>query len=679
MGNFTAYRPAWMRFFFSPSQRLLGVFLVFILLPGLFLGVFSLRILRQEEQLVRQRAKENLERIAQEIGFRLQSEFKSWEEIISLAAESESPPAEYQPEVFRQALEETGGGVFLYHVEGGFDSFPYGALLYRFGRHGILQPPAIQPTPEIEKAESLEIKQKDYPNAILAYRKLLESATAEQRAELLNRLARTLRKAGRLDEASDVYRELQELKTAWIGVLPADFIGRFELCDLAVESDKMTELADLSLELYGDLVRGKWLLDKSYYSYYSECCRSWCRESQVQEAEFNPIQMKEERKLALTQAAEEFMAEPRRILFGGKETYLCFWQTDPSAALLVSEDFLGSQWWPQIVSEQGKELESVLYNSDGHVLFGSESSEASPLAVVQDIMIDNLPWRIQIWPANPEVVQKEVRQRKSLFIAVLAFIGVLLIFGSYITVRIVKRELEISRMRADFVSTVSHEFRSPLTGIRHLGEMLLDNRVTDRTKQRGYYKMIVQESDRLTRLVENILDFSRMEEGRKEFRFRPLRTFAWLRELVKDFKAEIAAEGIDIVAGIPEDLPQISADKEALGSAVHNLLDNAVKYSPGEKTVWITVERKEGEIKIAVRDKGVGISEQDRKYIFDRFYRAKAEISKRVKGAGLGLSLVRYIVEAHSGRVECESRPGEGSTFSIHIPVEPGAEGGVDE
>jgi signal transduction histidine kinase len=679
MRNFSARRPVWMRFFFSPSQRLLGVFLIFILLPALFLGVFALRVLRQEKQLVRQRASESLERKALEIGFKLQSEFISWEEMISQAAESGNPlTTEYLPQVFRQAFEEAGGGVFLFHGEGGFDSFPSRALLYRFGSQGALKPPAIQPTSEIEKAEKLEIK-KDYPNAILAYSRLLKTSSTDMRPLLLQRLARTLGKSGRLDEAADVYRQLQELQSIWLGGLPADFIGRTALCDLASERGALSELAHFSLPLYHDLTEGKWLLDKSRYPYYSECCRSWCQESLIQTDEFIRLKKIEESKLSLTRAAENLIAEPGRILSIGTETFLCFWRTDPMASVILSESFLRSQWWPKIVSTGGEDIDAFLCSSDGHILFGSESSEVSPLTVVQDVWIDGTPWRLEVWPKNPEAVQKEVKQRQSLFLAVLIFIGTLLIFGSYITVRIVKRELEISRMRADFVSTVSHEFRSPLTGIRHLGEMLLDNRVTDRTKQRGYYKMIVQESDRLTRLVENILDFSRMEEGRKEFRFRPLRTSAWLRELVKDFKAEIAAEGIDVEAGIPEDLPQISADKEALGSAVHNLLDNAVKYSPGEKTVWITVERKEGEIKIAVRDKGVGISEQDRKYIFDRFYRAKAEISKRVKGAGLGLSLVRYIVEAHSGRVECESSPGEGSTFSIHIPVEPGAEGGVDE
>jgi signal transduction histidine kinase len=676
MRNFLARRPTWMRFFFNPSQRLVGVFLIFILLPGTFLGVFALRVLRQEEQLLKQRTKENLERIAKEIGSELESEFKSWDVSVGLAAESGILSTDFFPEVIRQALEEPGDGILLSRAKGDLSSFPSGALLFLLDSPSALRPPTSRPPAGLFEAESLEIKQKDYTRAILAYRNLLESAKTEIRAMLLQRLARTLRKAGRLGEAADTYGDLQGMDTVLIGGLPSDFIGRSELCALAAERGELAELGVLSLSLYRDLVGGMWLLDEPRYMYYSDRCRSWCRESQVQPGEFARLQMMEERKLSLTRAAKEFSIEPRRIRSDRNGTHLGFWRPDPFAAVVLSENYLRLRWWPQIISSQGEDLESVLYSSDGHVLFGSTAMENPPFAVVQNLRIDSMPWRIQVWPRNPEVIQRNIRQRQNLFLAILVFIGALLIFGSYITVRIVRRELEISRMRADFVSTVSHEFRSPLTGIRQLGEMLLDGRVIDRKKQSQYFKMIVQESDRLTRLVENILDFSRMEEGRKEYRFEPLNTSQWLLRLAADFEKEITTEGVVVEASIPEGLPTISADNQALGSAVHNLLDNAVKYSLGEKVVWLDAKTVGSEVRIAIHDKGVGISESDRKHIFDRFYRADSDITKRIKGAGLGLNLVWHIVTAHNGRVECESRVGEGSTFSIRIPALPTTDGG---
>ena len=155
----------------------------------------------------------------------------------------------------------------------------------------------------------------------------------------------------------------------------------------------------------------------------------------------------------------------------------------------------------------------------------------------------------------------------------------LLAFGGYFTIRTVQSELAVSQLKSDFISTVSHEFRSPLAGINQLGEMLRDGRVTDERRRREYYDMIVAETARLRRLVENILDFSRMEEGQKQYRLEPLDPSEWLRELTDDFRAQVAAAGFSIESSIPAELPAILGDREALSTAVHNLLDNAVKYS----------------------------------------------------------------------------------------------------
>lgn len=678
MRNFMVRRPAWLRFLFSPSQRLIGVFLVFILLPGMFLGVFALRALRQEGQLVKQDMRERLERVANEIGRDLTSEFQWWEEIVRLSAREETLDTDSFPEVIRKAFEQPGGGVLLSMSEEELKTFPSGALLYVFTNAPAPRILANSPPANFVDAESLEIEKKDYRSAVLAYRNLLDSADAEQRPMLLQRLARTLRKAGRLDEASGAYRDLQRFDTVWIGGLPSDLIARFELCSIAAERGNMAELATLAFAFYRDLTGGKWLLDRPRYLYYSDCCRGWCRESQVEVVEFNQLQMMEERRLVLSRAAEEILNEPRRILTGETETHLAFWHSNPFAAVVLSETLLELHWWPRIISSKEEDLNAALYTTDGHVLFGSPPIETPPFAVMHDVRIDDMHWLIQVWPSDPAAIHADMRQRQNLSMAILVFVAALLVFGSYITVRILRRELEIARMRADFVSTVSHEFRSPLTGIRQLGEMLLDGRTIDRKKQRRYFKLIVQESNRLTRLVENILDFSRMEEGRREYRFEPLNTSKWLQRLVADFEAEIAADGVAVETDIPEGLPLISADSEALGSAVHNLLENAVKYSPGVNEVWLDAKAAGGEVRIAIRDRGVGISESDRKHIFERFYRADGEISKRIKGAGLGLSLVRHIVTAHGGKVECKSKVGEGSTFSIRIPAVTITGGGCD-
>ncbi|MEO5567025.1 MAG: HAMP domain-containing sensor histidine kinase, partial [Gemmatimonadaceae bacterium] len=210
-----------------------------------------------------------------------------------------------------------------------------------------------------------------------------------------------------------------------------------------------------------------------------------------------------------------------------------------------------------------------------------------------------------------------------------------------------------------------HEFRSPLTGIRQLGEMLMRGRVPNEARRQEYYERITRESDRLARLVENLLDFARMEEGRRDYRFEPLDAVSWLRQAVADFESQRADSRVTVVAAIPDTLPPVVGDREALTCAVDNLLDNAIKYSPGCETIWLQAEASNSHMTISVRDEGVGIDDGDRKRVFDRFYRGHGDITRAVKGAGLGLSLVRHIIHAHGGKVWCESRPGAGTTFII--------------
>jgi signal transduction histidine kinase len=679
MRNCLGRRPVWLRFIFNPSQRFVGAFVLFILVPGAFLGVFALRVLRQEGQLFKQRTRERMEIAAKEIGRDLDSEFSRWEESVRLTVKEGTLDSDSLPEIIHEALGEPGGGVILSKSEVGYEAFPSHSLLYVPQNAPAPRTQSSQIPASLVKAESLEIEQKDYRGAILSYQRLLNSTDAELRPLLQQRLGRTLRKADRLDEADRAYQELLRLDTSWLGGLPSDLIAQAELCSLAAERKDRAQLADRAFYFFQNLTGGKWPLDKPRYLYYSDSCHSWFRESQAEINEFGKLQRIEKLKLSLTRAAEELLNEPKRILAVGDETHLAFWHSTPFTAVILSENFLKLHWWPKIISIQGEDVQASLHSTDGHVIFGSPPTETPPSAVMQDVRIGERPWLVQVWPGNPDAIQKDMKQRQTLFLAILVFVAALLIFGSYITVRIVRRELEIARLRADFVSTVSHEFRSPLTGIRHLGEMLLDDRAIDTTKQRQYSKLIVQESDRLTRLVENILDFSRMEDRKKEYWFEPLSPTPWLQSLAEDFEKEISADGVVVKTKIPDCLPKISADREALGNAVHNLLDNAVKYSTHEKVVWLDAEVCGREVKISVRDKGVGISELDRKHIFERFYRADSEISKRIKGAGLGLSLVRHIVTAHGGKVECESEAREGSTFSIRLPVVKKKEGDSDE
>jgi signal transduction histidine kinase len=310
--------------------------------------------------------------------------------------------------------------------------------------------------------------------------------------------------------------------------------------------------------------------------------------------------------------------------------------------------------------------------SNGDVLYGTPPGATvapaeATLVASRPVQEGSLSWRVDVRLLHPDAWSATLARRRAVFISMLVAVVALMGFGTYLTLRVMRREIEIARMKSDFVSAVSHEFRSPLTAIRQLGEMLMRGRVPNDARRQEYYERITRESDRLARVVENLLDFSRMEEGRKPYQLEPLDTSAWLGEVAARFEAQVSENGHHIVTDIPPRLPDVLADREALSSALDNLLDNAVKYSPASTTVWLDADARDGGVTIRVRDRGIGIAESDQPHIFDRFYRGTGEAARQVRGTGLGLSLVQHIVRAHGGRVTFESRPGEGTTFSVHL------------
>jgi signal transduction histidine kinase len=247
-------------------------------------------------------------------------------------------------------------------------------------------------------------------------------------------------------------------------------------------------------------------------------------------------------------------------------------------------------------------------------------------------------------------------------------VAVFLTAGAYFSVRAIRREIEVARMQSDFVSAVSHEFRSPLTSIRQLSELLDLGRVPSEERRATYYKTLVRETARLQRLVEGLLNFGRMEAGARSYRFERVDA-AWLaRAVATEFETQVAGAGRSIELNGPEAECVLKADPEALTVALRNLIDNALKYSPDEKRVWVDW-RSEGEfIAISVRDRGLGVPASERKAIFGKFVRGQAAAIANVKGSGVGLAMVRHIVAAHGGQIQVDSEPGQGSTFTMLLP-----------
>jgi two-component system phosphate regulon sensor histidine kinase PhoR len=206
--------------------------------------------------------------------------------------------------------------------------------------------------------------------------------------------------------------------------------------------------------------------------------------------------------------------------------------------------------------------------------------------------------------------------------------------------------------------------------MRQVSELLASGRVTNEDRRSAYYSLLTRESQRLQRLVESLLDFGRAEAGAGEYRRDPLDLAKLVRDTVSDFRDEAGERGFTIeLTGADSALP-VRGDAEALGRALWNLLDNAAKYSPECRTVWVSVAGERDRAAVAVRDGGTGIADGETETIFARFVRGASARATGAKGTGLGLAMVRHIARGHDGDVAVESEPGSGSTFTMSLPLE---------
>jgi two-component system, OmpR family, phosphate regulon sensor histidine kinase PhoR len=253
----------------------------------------------------------------------------------------------------------------------------------------------------------------------------------------------------------------------------------------------------------------------------------------------------------------------------------------------------------------------------------------------------------------------------------LILIGILLLVlaaAVWFVYRSVKKELELAQAKADFVSNVSHELRTPLALISMFAETLEMDRVKTEEKKKEYYSIISHESNRLGRIVNSILNFSKMEAGKRKFNFAEEDVNEVVVQVYQNYSYHLYNKGFDFEYEPGIDIPKIVIDREAVSEAIVNLLDNAVKYSNETKFIKMVIACENDFVFIEIQDKGIGISEEDQKKVFDKFYRVSSGLVHTTKGTGLGLSLVKQIMDAHKGEIDLKSKLGEGSSFKLLFP-----------
>jgi signal transduction histidine kinase len=608
--------------------------------PAVTLVWLGIQLLEQDRNLWKQRDLERRQTAADAVA-------RSLEQMLS---EAERWPAEHPiPE----------GALRVLVSSGQVDIDPPGRALWL---------PALSPMPEADSREFVEPEKLEFQGAaqraLIRYEELAHAPQMAVRAGALLRIARVYRSSGRTADALQPYRNLAAISDVSIDGVPADLLARRAICDLLNESGNKAGLAREATALESDFLGGHWILSRPDWEMTAGQIAKWTGHA---------LSVSTERK-ALSEAADWIWAESAQLRSSGRRVVASdvpvtiLWHMDEAKIAAVAVTPSRVEAWLKSATA-GVSGRFSLVTDSGQVLTSGAPASGSE-AVRRTGAETGLPWNVVVGPGDASIQSQDLATRRRLLSVGLGAIVLLLAGGSYMLWRVVQRELAVARLQTDFVSAVSHEFRTPLTSLRHITELLEENDGLPPERRQSFYAALGRSTERLHRLVESLLDFGRMELGRKPYDLRAADAAVIAAQVVADFGNEAAAQGFTIHLQVDETAPPLRADAAALSRALWNLLDNAVKYSEQEREVWVSVDVSSRGVVIAVRDHGLGIPHRERKEIFRKFIRGEKAKQLGIKGTGLGLAMVSHIVEAHGGTIELESEEGRGSTFRLVLPAQ---------
>jgi signal transduction histidine kinase len=684
-------------------RRVIAVFFGAIMLPSLILSSLGLRYIRQEEQRQEQILLRGLQGTLAGIAR------KTEEDLLDTITQSfESLFAETH---IIEGIEP----IRIYHylavhslIDQVFVMDQKGQLLFprsfrdQTGTKDILRELPKVTGQWIIRGEESEA-QGNYEEAINYFKSgLNDSKTAKGKLALLIRIARCQVKAGNTDGAIQTYRKvLIEDADRFMGEdVPYQIIATFQLARILDNQGNQKETFDLLFSLYGRMLDGFQRFGQQQYQYYLARVQEELKTHLNDAGSTAPALLD-----SLLKIEAAFLEEPVQNNFlksnivpgveveirlssePGKVRYT-FIDHAPDSSVLIAFRDLGSQnrgmriigarlSVPNMIKSVEESFGTSEIDENLNVVLLKESSSPSQSPLVNEIHIAEEPldllegnmqgFKLALVGVNDITIKDFTARGIRLYYALLVVIIIVIILGVLFIFYDISREQELTRMKSEFISNVTHEIKTPIATIRGLAENVSEGWVTSQEKQQHYFRLIASESEKLGHLVENTLDFSRIESGRKKYFLEYCSVQELIEKTIQRFRILTEGQEIDLSVHMGNNLPSVLLDKAAMEQALLNLLDNALKYSLQEKVIKVNVKEENDHLHISISDRGIGIDRKDRSRIFDKFYRSESGSGKKIAGSGIGLTLVKEIVESHGGNVTFESERNKGSTFIIQL------------
>jgi signal transduction histidine kinase len=669
----------------APLIKVLLVFIVGIILPTGFLVYMGILSIHSETLLLKKESQERVGKTAHVLRDQAQAAVaRALAPFENFAKGGDAKP----PSHVSMLLKIDGNNHLLYP-----------ARELRRQPPQALVPLALEERLALQKAEQMEFKNQDYETAAQSYRALeREVESIRWKIILETNRAGCLLKLRRYDEAQALYEEVlnrhaqeQDPQGYPFGVVIAaqmgDLLRAKERADLARTNDE---------RLLQELISGRWDLSWDETQFF-------VRHVMERFAKKTPTDSRAQTLMAQWDDLKRSVAQAQNFLASRWPTLqktLREKDRAGSAFLLLSTGKNAIAYVPVYEPRSGALQESVVAEWDSAMLFADLQRTLEPLAGAAGLAyrldrpnVDPLPANVKQdhrrWPlheiltqtdpplqlslapvTNASVAQAAERRRKA-YIGMVILAALVILVALYATWYALSREMEVAQLKARFVASISHELKTPLSIIGFIGQKLQLGRYQSQEEVEDYYAMISDETTRLKTLIDEVLDFSRLMENRQPYRKEPTDLVRLAQETAERFRQSQKSDHVRVECVCEPVSCRVAVDSEALSRALLNLLDNAVKYSPPERIhVTLTLQQRGPSAVLQISDEGYGISPEEKNFIFDRFYRGRsASDHPSVHGAGLGLSIVKHIIDAHGGRLELQSTVGKGSIFSIDLPM----------
>jgi two-component system, OmpR family, phosphate regulon sensor histidine kinase PhoR len=546
----------------------------------------------------------------------------------------------------------------------GISAQPSDALAYVPG----LVTPVVE-TKELERAGRLEFRQEDFAAASIVLRQLIDTSRAAPivRGEGLLRLARNLQRQQRWSDGNAALDRLSGMADLRLTAGPARVVAAYMRGKALEKADEAPELRRAGHELERAMLSSGSALTPGQFTNYRGDAERWLE---------RPIEAGD--RVIFAQAVElvwhrwrggnGVAGAPDVLSIDGRPVTVLYPRSGGATRMLLgSERFVDANWWQPARTAALSEKVDVAVGKPGMVF---DAEERGALVVARTSSQLGLPWNVTVTPTAAFIEAAGFERRRNLLTAGFALLVLITVAACLFTVRSVARELALAQLQSDFVAAVSHEFRTPLTTLRQFTEILREQDGPGAAARRVCYEAQNRATDRLTRLVESVLDLGRMEAGARMYQLAPHDAGAVVTHAVDEFRRHAIPAGYTITLEQPGG-GNVAVDVDAFSRAIWNLLENAIKYSPDDHHIHVSVDRADDRIVVAVRDRGIGIPQREHGAVFRRFRRGEEARARGVQGTGIGLAMVDHIIRGHGGEIRLDSDVGKGSTFSIVLPVTP--------